>query len=58
MLHEAPSWLAANATADAAVFVAHVPARPTIGQQDEYAARLGRQVTRLLPEDMPVLTRC
>ncbi len=58
MLHEAPSWLAANATAGAALFVAHVPARPTIGQQDDYAARLGREVTRLLPYDIPLLTRC
>jgi NTE family protein len=58
MLHEAPSWLTANATAGAAVFVAHVPAHPTIGQQDDYAARLGHEVTRLLPDDMPVLAQC
>ncbi|HEY6540348.1 MAG TPA: cyclic nucleotide-binding and patatin-like phospholipase domain-containing protein, partial [Ktedonobacteraceae bacterium] len=59
MLDEALSWFAANTPPEAAVFVAHVPApRPTIGLQDDYAARLGREVTRLLPDDMPVLARC
>ena len=58
MLHEAVAWLAASETATPAVFVAHVPARPTIGLQDDYAAQLGCDVTRLLPADMPLLTQC
>ena len=58
MLHEASAWMAAYAGRDAAVFVAHVPARPTIGLQDDYAARLGCEVRRLLPEDGAALARC
>ncbi len=58
MLHEASSWLATGNTANPAVFVAHVPAPPTIGAQDDYAASLACEVTRLLPADMPLLTRC
>lgn len=58
MLQEASSWLATGKTANPAVFVAHVPARPTIGSQDDYAAQLACEVTRLLPADMPLLTQC
>ena len=58
MLHEATAWLATSGAAIPAVFVAHVPARPTIGLQDDYAAQLGCDVTRLLPADMPLLTQC
>jgi NTE family protein len=57
MLHEAPSWLASCKTANPAVFVAYVPARPTIGAQDDYAAQLACEVTRLLPADMPLLAQ-
>ena len=41
-----------------AVFVTHVPERLTIGMQDQYTARLGYQVTHLLPADEPLLERC
>lgn len=41
-----------------AIFVAHVPERPTIEAQDRYVARLDRPVTRLLPADMPLLEQC
>jgi CRP-like cAMP-binding protein len=58
MLHEASSWLATGNTANPAVFVAHVPATPTIGAQDDYAASLACEVTRLLPADIPLLTHC
>lgn len=58
MLHEAPSWLATGKAAKPAVFVAHVPARPTIGLQDDYSAQLACEVTRLLPEDMALLAHC
>jgi NTE family protein len=58
MLHEALSWLATGKAANPAVFVAYVPARPTIGSQDDYSAQLACQVTRLLPADMPLLAQC
>jgi NTE family protein len=58
MLHEASSWLATGKTTGPAVFVAHIPARPTIGSQDDFAAQLNREVTRLLPADMPLLAQC
>ncbi len=58
MLHEASSWLTTGKTADPAVFVAHVPGRPTIGAQDDYAAQLACDVTRLLPADMSLLAHC
>lgn len=41
-----------------AVFISHVPERPTIGAQDRYAAQFGCEVTRLLPADDTLLTRC
>jgi len=59
MLSEATSLLAGSTAPPApAVCVAHVPTRPTIGARDEYAARLGYEVKRLLTADMPLLTRC
>jgi NTE family protein len=41
-----------------AIFVAHVPERPTIGTQDRYAAQLGQEVTRLLPANNALLVTC
>ncbi len=41
-----------------ALFVAHVPTRPTIGEQDRYAAELSYPVTRLLPRDSALLAQC
>ncbi|MGH2494707.1 MAG: patatin-like phospholipase family protein [Ktedonobacteraceae bacterium] len=58
MLHEATTWLATSEAAKPVVFVAHVPVRPTIGLQDDYAAQLDCDVTRLLPADVPPLTQC
>lgn len=58
MLHEATAWLAAHEAATSAVFVAHTPARATIGSQDDYATQLGCDVTRLLPSDMSLLAQC
>jgi NTE family protein len=42
----------------ASYFVAHVPERPTIGTQDRYIARLGHNITRLLPADTALLEQC
>ena len=47
-----------EAISERAVFVTHVPERPTIGAQDRYAGQLGCAVTRLLPADMPLLEAC
>ena len=58
MLQEAKPSLAAREASTPVVFVAHVPGRPTIGLQDDYAAQLGCAVTRLLPADVPLLTSC
>ena len=58
MLQEAKPSLAAREASTPALFVAHVPGRPTIGLQDDYAEQLGCAVTRLLPADVPLLTRC
>ncbi len=41
-----------------ALFVTHVPERPTIGAQDRYTRQLGYEVTRLLPADTPLLAQC
>jgi len=41
-----------------AVFITRVSERPTLGRQDQYAAQLGRPVTRLLPGDEAVLEAC
>ena len=37
------------------IFISHVPEHLTIGVQDRYSRRLGRSVTRLLPQDTPLL---
>src|SRR6266852_1311640 len=58
MSQEAKPSLAAREASTPAVFLAHVPGRPTIGLQDDYAAQLGYEVTRLLPADVPLLTSC
>ncbi|HLX56399.1 MAG TPA: patatin-like phospholipase family protein, partial [Ktedonobacteraceae bacterium] len=58
MLSEAKSLLAARKAATPVVFVAHIPARLTIGLQDRYTAQMDYKVTRLLPADLPLLTRC
>ncbi len=52
------SALETLAAAPAAVFVSCVPGRPTVGQLDRYAAQLGSSVTRLLPDDPPLLEQC
>ncbi len=41
-----------------ALFVTHIPERPTIGAQDSYTRQLGYEVTRLLPADTPLLAQC
>jgi len=41
-----------------AVFVMHVPERPTIGVQDRYATQLNCAITRLLPADNALLEQC
>jgi NTE family protein len=38
--------------------ISHVPDRPTIGLQDEYARQLGHPVTRLIPADDTTLDAC
>ncbi|HLL78895.1 MAG TPA: patatin-like phospholipase family protein [Ktedonobacteraceae bacterium] len=40
------------------IFVAHMAGRPTVGEQDRAAARLGLDVTRLLPADDALLAAC
>lgn len=40
------------------IFVAHLPGRPTIGQQDHYAAQLAHKVTGLIPADAALLEQC
>ena len=41
-----------------AIFITHVPERPTIGAQDRYAAKLGLEVRRLLPANEILLATC
>ena len=50
--------LASRKQQSPALFVAHVPERPTIGVQDRYTAHFGYEVTRLLPADTSLLTQC
>ncbi|GAC1434351.1 MAG: hypothetical protein NVSMB54_33290 [Ktedonobacteraceae bacterium] len=56
--HVSPHLLQSLPTVPSAVFVTDVPERPTIGQQDHYAAVLGTPVARLLPADRTLLEHC
>lgn len=56
--HASESVLQSLPAVPTAVFVTEVAERPTIGQQDHYASRLGTPVTRLLPVDHSLLERC
>ena len=50
--------LALRDASKSSVFITRVAERPTLGRQDQYAAQLGRPVTRLLPDDEAVLEAC